>query len=137
MPRKPGWNGRLVAAINAFRRQPFQYGSMDCFRLVTASYEAITGEKFGKLEWHAYTDEASGLAALKAEGFADLAAVVASVLPEIHPSQAALGDIAAIPSETAFGYALGVVSGARIFVFSEAGLSTVDLLTAKRAFRVA
>ena len=49
-----------------------------------------------------------------------------------------IGDIAAIPVDGPFGYALGVVSGARIFVFGAAydRLGTVDLLTAKRAFRV-
>ncbi len=33
-------------------------------------------------------------------------------------------------------YALGVVNGERIFVLRETGLGTVDLLDAKRAFKV-
>lgn len=137
--RKPGWNARLNAAIEGFRRTPMRYGEADCAVLAAAAVEAITGARPGNAEWYGYVDEASALAILKAGGFATLADLAASVLPEIHPSQATLGDIAAIPSDTPFGFALGVVSGDRIFVFGARfdGLGTVGLLTATRAFRVA
>lgn len=138
MTRKPGWNSRLVAVVDAFRRQPLAYGQADCAQLAAAAIEAVTGDRPGKPEWYAYADEAGALAILNAEGFATLADLAASLLPEIHPSQATLGDIAAIPVDGPFGFALGVVSGPRIFVFGAPydGLGTVDLLMAKRAFRV-
>lgn len=139
MTRKPGWNARLNAVIEGFRRSPTRYGEADCAVLAAAAVEAVTGTKPGSAEWYGYTDEASALEVLKAGGFATLADLVASVLPEIYPSQATTGDIAAIPSDTPFGFGLGVVSGDRIFVFGARfnGLGTVGLLTATRAFRVA
>lgn len=70
-------------------------------------------------------------------GFADLADLVASILPEIHPSEAKVGDIAAIPTGTALGHGLGVVNGGgTILVLREEGIGVVGLLSADRAFRV-
>jgi hypothetical protein len=73
---------------------------------------------------------------MRQAGFRNLADMVAVMLPEIHPSEARIGDIAAIEIDTPFGYALGVVNGERVFVLREDGMGTVDLLDAKRAFRV-
>ena len=53
-------------------------------------------------------------------------------------AMASVGDIAAIEIDTGGIYALGVVQGPRIYVVrpGEAGMGTVDLLAAARAFKV-
>ncbi len=98
---------------------------------------AITGVDCAAQFRGEYSTAAGALKTMKAAGFDNLADLVATMLPEIHPSQAHIGDIAAIPHEGPFGYALGVVNGERIFVLRETGLGTVGLLDAKRAFRSA
>ncbi|MNL80509.1 hypothetical protein D3C87_2073860 [compost metagenome] len=58
------------------------------------------------------------------------------MLPVIHPSEARVGDIAAIDVGGPIGHALGVVNGERIFVLGETGIGTVDLLKAAMCFKV-
>ncbi|HEU5019692.1 MAG TPA: hypothetical protein VFT69_17175 [Pseudolabrys sp.] len=136
LSRKPGWRARIDATIDQYRRARFGYGDFDCAVFAAAGIEALTGERVGKAAWWKYRSARGGASVIKKAGFVDLADMAASLLPEIHPSQAYVGDIAAIPSDGPFGWSLGVVGGERIFVLRETGLATVDLLTATRAFKV-
>jgi hypothetical protein len=136
LTRKPGWHARLDATIDAYRRSEFAYGGFDCAIFARAGVHALSGVWIGKASWFKYRSASAGITVVKRAGFDSLADMTASLLPEIHPSQAYVGDIAAIPSEGAFGWSLGIVSGERVFVLREDGLATVDLLTATRAFKV-
>ncbi|MCF1744723.1 DUF6950 family protein [Paradevosia shaoguanensis] len=139
LARLPGWHARLDALIDSYRRAELSYGHFDCAILAALNVEALTGERIGKKAWWRYRSAEAGLRTMARAGFANLADMAASLLPEHeHPSRAYVGDIAAIPAENAFGFALGIVGGERIFVLGEGydGLGTVDLLTATRAFKV-
>lgn len=136
--RIPGWRARLAVVLDELRRKPFAWGDNDCgYALAGRAVEAITGVDVALPYREAYTTPAGALAVLTKAGFTDLANLVATILPEIHPSQARVGDIAAIKTDTALGHGLGVVNGGgTILVLREEGIGTVSLLDADRAFRV-
>jgi len=136
--RRDDWRSRLEAAIDAVKAVPADWTKQaDCGPHLTGRMvEAQTGVDVAAPFRGRYTTAAGALRVMKAAGFDNLGDLVASLLPEIHPSQAGVGDIAAIADETPFRYALGVVDGERIFVLRPDGLGTVDLLAAERAFRV-
>ncbi|WP_065091645.1 DUF6950 family protein [Rhizobium leucaenae] len=131
------WRERFVAEVDRLKHSPFAWGEHDCGPGLAGNLVlAITGVDCAAQWRGTYSTAAEAFAAMKAAGFQNLGDLVAAMLPEIHPSQARIGDIAAIETDTPFGYALGVVNGERIFVLREDGMGTVDLLDAKRAFRV-
>ncbi|CAN7446914.1 hypothetical protein LJR235_002872 [Pararhizobium sp. LjRoot235] len=137
MQRLPKWRGRFEAVIDELKSKPFLWGDHDCGPgLVGNVVNAITGEDPAKPYRGKYFDAKGALRIIKRKGFANLGDMVASMLPEIHPSQAKIGDIGAIKTDSAFGYALGVVNGERVFVLMEDGIGTVDLLQCERAFKV-
>lgn len=136
--RKPGWRGRLKVVVDDMRRKPFAWGDNDCGpALAGRAVEALTLVDVAAPYRGQYTTPRGALDVLAGAGFSDLADLAASILPEIHPSQAKVGDIAAIKSGTALGHALGVVNGGgTILVMRPEGIGTVDLLDADRAFKV-
>ena len=138
LTRHDAWRSRLEAAIDAIKAVPFSWEKqIDCgAHLAGRMVEAQTGVDVASQFRSRYTTAAGAVRAMKAAGFNNLGDLVASLLPEIHPSQARVGDIAAIADDSAFGFALGVVDGERIFVMRADGLGTVDLLAAQRAFKV-
>lgn len=46
LTRRPDWPQRLVAVIDAARREPYVLGEHDCLRLACAAVEALTGVDF-------------------------------------------------------------------------------------------
>lgn len=135
MKRYPDWPMRLHAFIDGVKRNPFDWASHNCGLFVAGAIEAMTGENVAKGFGKAKT--VRGLVAqMKRQGFDDLASLAAFMAPEIHISQANIGDVAAIPKDDAFGYTLGVVNGETIAVLGELGLGYVPLLQATRAFRI-
>lgn len=137
LKRRQDWRQCYSTLIGAIRRKPFAYGEHDCaMGLSAAMVEALTGIDVAKRWRGRYASRTGALRVMRNDGFANVADMVATVLPEIHPARARIGDIAAIPDDGPFGFALGVVNGERIFVIRAEGLGTVDLLTATRAFSV-
>lgn len=138
LKRRTDWRAQLERVIDEIKRQPFQWGKMDCGPAFTGRVvQALTGVDLCLAHSGRYDDAESAYRLMRGLGFVDLADVVASLLPEHeHPARASLGDIAAIPTDTAFKHALGVVNGERILVLTERGLGTVSLLDAARAFKV-
>lgn len=135
--RLPDWRVRFEAEIDAMWRTPFAWGTHDCGPgLAGRMVEAVTGADLAAEYRGRYKTAKGALGVMRRAGFTSLADVAASMLPEIHPSQAKIGDIAAVETDTPFGFALGVVNGERVFVLHPAGVATVDLLSCKRAFRV-
>lgn len=138
LARLPDWRARLDRAIDDIRGRPFDWATQhDCgIGLAGSVVFAITGTDIAAPWRGAYRTRLGALRAMKRAGFGDLAALVASLLPECHSSRARIGDLAACPAATAFGWALGVVNGERIFVLRDDGIGTIGLLDAQRAFRV-
>jgi hypothetical protein len=138
MTRVFDWRTRYNETIDAIRAVPFKWDGHDCVSgLVIPVVEAITGKRC-KLRRYikSYKTMRGALGTMHRAGFANLADGLAAHFPEIHPSQAQIGDLAAIPTEDGFGYALGVVNGDRVFVMLERSLGTRSLTEAVRAFRV-
>ncbi|MCM2292301.1 hypothetical protein NAC44_08165 [Allorhizobium sp. BGMRC 0089] len=136
--RKETWIADYHAVIDTIRRRPFDWAGHDCATgLALKVVEAMTGQNPAGDWLGDYRDAASAYRHLRGLGFADLADLAAAFLPEYgHPSDAHIGDLAAIPVDTPFCHALGVINGERIFVLSETGLASVDRQTAVRAFKV-
>ncbi|WP_085025599.1 DUF6950 family protein [Ensifer aridi] len=137
LKRLPDWRRRFEAAIDEIKALPFAWGDHDCGPGLAGRLAfALTGVDCAAQYRGSYDSAASALRVMHEAGFDNLGDLVAAILPEIHISAAAIGDIAAVPVNGPFGYALGVVNGERIFVLKETGVGTVDLLDATRAFKV-
>lgn len=135
--RLPDWRRRYEAIIDEIKARPFAWGEHDCGpglagRLVLA----MTGVDLSAQYAGRYHDALSAARLIQELGFASLGDLVASMLPKIHPSQARLGDVAAIAVPGPIGHALGVVNGERILVLTETGIGSVDLLDAQTCFKV-
>lgn len=138
LKRLPNWRTRFEAAIDEIKFVPFDWSEQhDCGPgLAGRMVYAITGEDLTAKYQGRYKSAKGALKIMRSAGFDDLADLVASFLPEIHPSEASLGDIVAYEMNSPFGFALGVVNGERVFVLRPEGVGTMDLLAAKRAFKV-
>lgn len=138
LKRIDGWRARLDRALDEARRKPFAWGSHDCGpEFAGRCIEAITGADIAAPWRGRYTTREGALRVIHEDGFADLADLVSSLLPEHeHVSRARVGDLAGVPVDSPFVVALGVVGGARVFVLRPEGLGTVSLLQCSRAWRV-
>ncbi len=137
MRRLPGWRARMKAMVDELRRVPFKWGDHDCGPAWGARHvDLMLGTDFQELYEGIYGDALGARRWLKELGHASLEELVSSRLPEIHPSQARVGDLAAIATDGPFGCSLGIVNGERILVLGADGIMTVGLLTASRAWKV-
>ena len=134
MKRLPDWPKRLHDFVDGVKRQPFDWGTHNCATFAAGAVEAMTGERLVK--GYRFKTERGALSAMKRAGFDNLADMAASKLEEIHISQAQLGDIAAIPADTPFGFVLGIVNGEMILALRPDGMGLIPLFDATRAFRV-
>ena len=135
--RVDNWRQEFEAVADDLMTLPFVWGQQDCGPgFVGRLTQALTGVDLAADYRGQYDSALSALRLMQDLGFANLGDLVASILPEIHISQARIGDIAAVADDTPFGFALGVVNGERIYVRTQSGLGTVDLLDAARAFKV-
>lgn len=136
--RRRDWRRRFETVVDEIKAKPFDWESQhDCGLGLTARLvEAVTGVDHGADYAAAYRTPEQAYRVMKAAGFDSLGDLVASILPEIHPSMARVGDVAAFRTEDRFGYSLGIVNGERVFVLREDGFGTMDLLQADRAFSV-
>lgn len=132
------WRPRFEAVVDEIKWTQFDWKTQhDCVMgLVVRLVEAVTGVDHGAAYRGRYASETGALRVMRKAGFSDIADLVASILDEIHPSQAAIGDLVAFKVDTPFGHALGVVNGERAFVLRPEGIATMDILEADRAFKV-
>lgn len=133
MKRLPDWRTRLTAYVVDTAHDPFVPGKTDCALWAAGAVEAMTGEDLAR-GFRGYRTIAGGWKKLKAKGFVDHVALLASVLEEIPPAFAQVGDVAVVAGED--GPALGIVQGELIYVSAPAGRSLLPLSHARRAFRV-
>lgn len=133
-PRLPDWRPRLVTYLAAVRDEPLVYGRHDCALFVAGAVEAMTGADPAAEFREAYTTLKGGLKRLAAEGLADHVALVRSLLDEVPPAFAMVGDVAVIGE---IGTpALGIFEGESILVLKDPGLGLIPRSAASLAFRV-
>ncbi|KAF0135809.1 MAG: hypothetical protein FD152_1211 [Xanthobacteraceae bacterium] len=137
MKRLKDWRTRLHKAVEDRRRVPFSFeAGVDCALFVSDCIEAMTGEDPAAEFRGRYTTDIGALRILRNEGHATLADAVAARLEEIHPSRAGVGDVAAVPTDSPFGWALGMFIGEQVIAQDLTGLATFSRDAAIRAFRV-
>jgi hypothetical protein len=133
--RLPDWRPRLAAAVEARRRRPYS-ATENCGLFVADCILAMTGTDLAAdFREHLFASLDAALDAVRASGHADVCALAAAHLPEIHPSRARLGDVMAFAAPET-GWALGIVTGDRVAVLRSDGLGTVSRDRGARAFRV-
>lgn len=135
LKRRPNWRSALVAEIEAHRREPFAWGTRDCALFAADCVRAMVGIDLAAGFRGRYTSERSALEVIAEVGADDLPGLAASLLPEIEPRHARLGDIAAMRASDG-RWSLGIVNGAVIMVLRPDGVGTVPFGAAVRAFRV-
>ncbi len=137
LSRRADWRLRYDACIESLRRRPLAWSETDCvIGLGAGVVEALTGVDLAAQWRGTYVDEAGALAAIAAAGADGLIDLVATMLPQIHPSEAQIGDLVAVVAGGPIGFGLGAVNGERVFVMMPRGLGTVDLDLAVTGFRV-
>lgn len=116
--------------VDGIKTRPFRPGAHDCGLFAASWVRYQTGKDYAAWLRGKYKSLKKAQEMLEAEGFKDHVDLAASVLVEIHPAFAQIGDVAAVDD------ALGVVAGDFIYVLKPSGLATVSRLRATRAFQV-
>lgn len=99
------------ATVDRFKDRPFRWGREDCARMVAFHLRKM-GYSLRLAKAGSYTSALGAKRALRALGFADLAAAIDSYgLERIPPAAAVAGDILLVPGEDEFGGALHVAVG--------------------------
>jgi len=132
--RRPDWRTRLNDELAASARRPFEWGSNDCALFSMRCVEAMTGVNPAASYAGKYKTARGALGIIRRAGHTDLAAFAAAYFAAIHPSQANVGDVAAVQTE--HGSALGIFGGACIHVMRADGLGTVPRSAAISAYRI-
>ena len=136
MKRYSFWRDALFHYVQGVARKPFAWGDHDPPLFVAGAVAAMTGVDLAAEYRGRYRTMLGGLRKLKTMGFATPVDQIAAKFEEIHQSKAQVGDIALVEKDDDIG--LGIVQGPRIYVLrpGAAGIGTVGLLDAKRAFLV-
>lgn len=137
MKRTEGWRKRLASYVSACRSTPYELGTFDCWLFVAGAIEAMTGKDLGLVQRGRYKTQRGALGVMKRDGAVDMAEFAEHRLTALpDPVMAQVGDVMAIPTDDAFGFALGILNGERILVVTPKGIDTRDRAEATRAFKV-
>lgn len=135
--RKPEWRTKLIESIETHRRRPFSWETgADCAMFVADGVLAMTGVDLARGYRGSYYSASSALLKLQREGFDRLIDLVAHHFDEVHPSQANVGDIAAMVTDDEFGHSIGFVMGERVSVRAQRGIGSFPRDKIHKAFRV-
>lgn len=135
MVRLADWRPRLFEYVERVRRLPLEFGANDCGQFAGGWIEALTGENPAAELRGLYASQATGIALVRARmGYTGPVDWARALFPIVPIAMAQVGDLAVL--KTPQGPALGGVQGERIYAVGVTGLTTVDLLTARSAFRV-
>jgi hypothetical protein len=135
IPYVDGWEKRLDSWVVRSHLMPFQWGVHDCGLNAASAVEAQIGYDFAADFRGHYDSYESGLALLKDKGFDSHADLAATLLPEIPPAFAQIGDLAAVDFGSA-GITLMVVAGHRLIGPMPHMAGNISRLKARRAFAV-
>lgn len=137
LTRLPDWRARFAAEMDRQRRDPFAWGAQDCaLGLAAGAVQAITGQDVAAPWRGRYISPAGARRALHKAGFTALSDLVASLLPEIPPAFADVGDIGVIEADGPLKQALCVVDASGLIVLTEAGHGRRSREDMIRAFKV-
>lgn len=134
--KRPGWETRLAAEVEAAARRPFAWGQHDCATWAADVVAALTGEPSPAEAWRGrYTTALGGARLMRRQGWASLEAggrdLLGAPLPVALLAQR--GDLVLGPEpDTAFGICLGAVCA---FIGPE-GLRMVPLADCRMAWRI-
>lgn len=118
MQRKPDWEARLGAVLDAYANRPFDWGRSDCCLFVADVVQAMTGIDPAAAYRGRYSNETGARLALRRYGKTTLVATFdAAFGPNVEPARAHRGDIVQINELTA-----GVCMGAFGYFVGDAGL---------------
>lgn len=130
------WRERLQAVLHDAEKQPFIWGTYDCFSgLTSRCVEAIIGEDIAASIRGQYTTALGAMKLIRAHGFADLIEALESRFISCAPAFAHHGDIVCMKGDET-GFATGILLGERIAVMHLKGLATIDRFEALQAFKV-
>lgn len=134
MTRFPDWPRRLDVAIEAARRRPFCYGTVDCALFAADVVLALTGVDLAESFRGRYSSRSEAVALLGARG--GLEAVVHEALGEPLPTPllARRGDVLMV--KTPEGPALGICDGIRGQFAGPQGLAARPMSEWEKAWRV-
>lgn len=95
-PRLPDWRPRLSALVAACFQRRFEWGVHDCALFAADAILAMTGTDPARDLRGRYASARGARKLMRAMGFADKAALLSALLPEVPPARAAQGDIAVL-----------------------------------------
>jgi len=133
--RLPGWERRLVAAVEATRDRPFCWGRHDCATFAFDLRREIAGGYDVAALWRGrYSTARGALRVMRRLGWQTLEAAGRDLLGEPLPSVqlAQRGDL--VLANTGLGF--GVCLGARVAGIAPEGLVLVPLATSALAWRI-
>jgi hypothetical protein len=137
--RLPNWRKRFETFIDQVKATPFDWASHECaVAFAGGMVLALTGQDLVAPWRGRFRTREDALLLLRESGFANLGDMVASLLVEHeHPSRMQVGDIVGIPTDSPFGYSLGICNGGgTVLVLREDGMGVLDQGEAARAWRV-
>ncbi|MBL6853711.1 MAG: hypothetical protein ISS15_05320 [Alphaproteobacteria bacterium] len=136
--RIPGWEDRLIAVIEAYRKRAFAWGQADCLLLASDAVKAVRGDDPAAPYRSTYADERGAARVLLSLNARTAPELLAHLFPGLPLAAAKRGDLAVIrePSaEDPFG-AIGIVLGESVAGYGADGLQFVSRLDCTRAFEV-
>lgn len=137
LTRLPDWRARLAAEMDRQRRDPFAWGRHDCaLGLAAGAVTALTGADLAAPWRGRYRSPSGARRVLHKAGFSSLADLVASILPEIPPARARVGDIGLIAADGPLKEALCVVDVSGLIAMTEPGHGRRPRADMIRAFKV-
>lgn len=137
MKRFDDWRARLAAEMDRQRRDPFVWGQHDCaIGFAAAIVEALTGDDMAAPYRGRYRTAKGAMKLLRDAGADKLGDFVAQHLPEVHPSQARVGDLGVVVSDGAIGEGICMFDASGVVVMTEQGHGRLPRDAAFRAFRV-
>lgn len=140
LKRKELWMSAFAEEVDRQRHNPFVWGENDCWTgLLVGIVKALTGHTI-KENQGSYSNEQEAYEGLKASGFDNLGDAVATLLPEIHPSQADVGDVGFVPADNLLGGVLCIFDVGHLIVMTDeeagSGHGRLRRSRATRAFKI-
>ncbi|SEI10161.1 DUF6950 family protein [Paracoccus alkenifer] len=137
LTRLPNWRARFAAEMDRQRREAFAWGRHDCaLGLVTGAIEAITGVDLARGYRGKYRGQAAALRILRDAGCETPGDFAATILPEIPPAMARIGDVGVMSADGPLAQAFCVVDASSLIVMTDLGHGRRPRADMIRAFRV-
>lgn len=137
LSRRDDWRGRFAEEMEKQRREAFAWGTQDCaIGLVAGAIESITGVDLAEQYRGKYDGPFGAVRILRDSGSLTLGDFAAKHLPEIHPSQARIGDIGIVAADGPIGEAFCIFDASSVIVMTEQGHGRLPRADVLRAFRV-